>query len=141
MLFRSGISPEVPNEELKVIEETKLQSSDETSGSAEAAKEIEETTLPTLEEEGRVPEVVPRGIEETKLLASDVSVAEVSKENVNNSLQPLANAPVVDTSYVGEEGNKTEIPESTGNPVSNFKTRSNGFQISLLIFVRPFHFF
>ena len=124
-----------------MIEETKLQSSDETSGSAEAAKEIEETTLPTLEEEGRVPEVVPRGIEETKLLASDVSVAEVSKENVNNSLQPLANAPVVDTSYVGEEGNKTEIPESTGNPVSNFKTRSNGFQISLLIFVRPFHFF
>jgi hypothetical protein len=112
----NGISLEVPNEELKVIEETKLQSSDETSGSAEAAKEIEETTLPTLEEEGRVPEVVPRGIEETKLLASDVSVAEVSKENVNNSLQPLANAPVVDTSYVGEEGNKTEIPESTGNP-------------------------
>lgn len=118
-------------EEVKGIEETKLPSPDENDGSYEVAKE---TTLPALGEDGKVPEVVQKGIEETELLASDVSVAEAStgvyessKEEANDSLQPLANAPAADTSNAGEESNKTEIPESTGNPVSNFKAISNGF--------------
>ncbi|KAF5481460.1 hypothetical protein F2P56_002108 [Juglans regia] len=82
---------------------------------------IEETTLPNLDENGWVPvvvtdHVVSERIEETKLLSSDVSVGEASKENVKNLLQPLASAPVVDTGNAVEEGNKTGIPESTGNP-------------------------
>ncbi|XP_075670829.1 uncharacterized protein LOC142640564 isoform X2 [Castanea sativa] len=116
----NGISPVKENEEVKEIEETKLPSSDENDGSYEVAKE---TTLPALEEDGKVPEVVKKGIEETELQASDVSVAEAStgvyessKEDANDSLQPLANAPAVDTSNAGEESKKTEIPESTGNP-------------------------
>ncbi|XP_030932093.1 uncharacterized protein LOC115957890 [Quercus lobata] len=116
----NGISPVKANEEVKGIEETKLPSPDENDGSYEVAKE---TTLPALGEDGKVPEVVQKEIEETELLASDVSVAEAStgvyessKEEANDSLQPLANAPAVDTSNVGEECNKTEIPESTGNP-------------------------
>ncbi|KAM3699027.1 hypothetical protein ACJW31_06G230400 [Castanea mollissima] len=116
----NGISPVKENEEVKEIEETKLPSSDENDGSYEVAKE---TTLPALEEDGKVPEVVQKGIEETELQASDVSVAdastgvyESSKEEANDSLQPLANAPAVDTSNAGEESKKTEIPESTGNP-------------------------
>ncbi|KAL0002226.1 hypothetical protein SO802_016007 [Lithocarpus litseifolius] len=121
----NGISPVKANEEVKGIEETKLPSPDENDGSYEVAKE---TTLPALGEDGKVPEVVQKEIEETELLASDVSVAEAStgvyespKEEANDSLQPLANAPAVDASNAGEESNKTEIPESTGNPVSNFK--------------------
>ncbi|KAM3746847.1 hypothetical protein ACB098_06G231500 [Castanea mollissima] len=116
----NGISPVRENEEVKEIEETKLPYSDENGGSYEVAKE---TTLPALEEDGKVPEVVQKGIEETELQASDVSVAEAStgvyessKEEANDSLQPLANAPAVDTSNAGEESKKTEIPESTGNP-------------------------
>ncbi|KAK4577936.1 hypothetical protein RGQ29_028182 [Quercus rubra] len=116
----NGISPVKANEEVKGIEETKLPSPDANDGSYEVAKE---TTLLASGEDGKVPEVVQKEIEETELLASDVSVAEAStgvyessKEEANDSLQPLANAPAVDTSNAGEESNKTEIPESTGNP-------------------------
>lgn len=130
----NGISSVVANEELKGIEETNFLSSDEINGSPEVlentvSKGIEETTLPTVDENSEVPvvatDVVSRGIEETKLLASDASVGEpsrgvdgASKENVSDSLQKYDDAPVVDTSNAGEERNKTEIPESTGNPVS-----------------------
>ncbi|XP_059452358.1 uncharacterized protein LOC132182989 [Corylus avellana] len=128
----NGISSVVANEELKGIEETNFLSSDEINGSPEVlentvSKGIEETTLPTVDENSEVPvvvtDVVSRGIEETKWPASDASVGEpsggvdgASKENVSDSLQTLDDAPAVDTSNAGEEGNKTEIPESTGNP-------------------------
>ncbi|KAB9080311.1 hypothetical protein FH972_026955 [Carpinus fangiana] len=128
----NGISSVVANEELKGIEETNFRSSDEINGSPEISENtvsrgIEETTLPTVDENSEVPvvvtDVVSRGIEETKLLASDASVGGpsggvdgASKENVSDSLQKLDDAPAVDTSNAGEEGNKTEFPESTGNP-------------------------
>lgn len=121
----NGISYVVAKEEVKEIEETNFVSSDEINGSPEVLKNIlskgfEETTLLTVDENGGVPvvvtDVVSKGIEETELLASDASVGEPSKESVNDSLQPLDDAPAVDTSNAGEEGNKTEIPQSTGNP-------------------------
>jgi hypothetical protein len=130
----NGISSVVANEELKGIEEINFRSSDEINGSPEilentVSRGIEETALPTVDENSEVPVVVTdavsRGIEETKLLASDASVGGLSggvdgasKENVSDSLQKLDDAPAVDTSNAGEEGNKTEFPESTGNPVS-----------------------
>ncbi|KAK7853073.1 hypothetical protein CFP56_037139 [Quercus suber] len=121
--LESKENEEKANEEVKGIEETKLPSPDENDGSYEVAKE---TTLPALGEDGKVPKVVQKEIEETELQASGVSVAEAStgvyessKEEANDSLQPLVNAPAVDTSNAGEESNKTEIPESTGNPCLN----------------------
>lgn len=123
----NGIPSVVANEELKGIEETNFLSSDEINGSHEVLKNtvskgIEETTLLAVDENSGVPEavtdVVAKGIEETTLLASDASVDGASKENINDSLQPLDDAPTVDVSNAGEEGNKTEIPQSTGNPVS-----------------------
>jgi len=123
----NGISSVVANEELNGIEETNFLSSEEINGSPEVLKNtvstgIEETTLLAVDENSGVPEaatdVVAKGIEETTLLASDASVDGASKENINDSLQPLDDAPAVDISNAGEEGNKTEIPQSTGNPVS-----------------------
>ncbi|KAG2717582.1 hypothetical protein I3843_03G183400 [Carya illinoinensis] len=106
------------NTEIRI---SRVESSDENNVSSDAltdvvSKGIEETTFPNLDVPVVVTDVVSEGIGETKLLSSDASVGEASKENVKNLLQPLASAPVVERGSVVEEGNKTEIPESSGNP-------------------------
>ncbi|KAB1206626.1 hypothetical protein CJ030_MR6G001570 [Morella rubra] len=120
----NGISPVVANDEVKGNgETTKFLSADENNGSEVVTNVVsratEETTLLISKEDSGVPVVVSEAIEETKLQALDASVGEASKENVDNSSQPVASAPAADTSNAGEESYKTQIPESTGNPVGD----------------------
>lgn len=116
--FVQGVEELVENSIGLKPKERKEKASLSTNDNNVVSKEFEETTLPTLDENGEVPLVVTEEIEETKLISSNASVGEASKENLKTLLQPF---PVVDAINAIEERNKTEIPESAGNSVSTLR--------------------